>query len=154
MIEIRPAEFPLDLPVVTSLFREYAQSLGIDLSFQHFEVELATLPGKYHAPKGQLLLAWRGEEALGCIALRPISDDTCEMKRLYVRPQARGERLGRRLVEQLCTEASQAGYRRIVLDTLPSMEEAVQLYQSLNFQVTDPYVFNPLPGALFLEKLL
>lgn len=154
MIEIRPAEFPLDLSAVTSLFREYAQSLGIDLSFQHFEAELANLPGKYHAPTGQLLLAWQGEEALGCIALRPVSDDTCEMKRLYVQPQARGERLGRRLVEQLCTEASQVGYRRIVLDTLPSMEEAIQLYQSLDFQVTDPYVFNPLPGALFLEKLL
>jgi len=154
MTEIRPAEFPLELPAVTSLFREYAQSLGIDLSFQNFEAELTTLPGKYRAPAGQLLLAWQGEEVLGCIALRPVSDDTCEMKRLYVRPQARGERLGRRLVEQLCTEARQVGYRRIVLDTLPSMGEAVHLYQSLDFQVTDPYIFNPLPGALFLEKLL
>src|SRR5512139_825148 len=94
MIEIRPAESPRDLPVIRELFREYADGLGIDLGFQDFETELATLPGRYAPPRGRLLLAWRGAEALGCVALRPLDDGACEMKRLYVRPAARGHQLG------------------------------------------------------------
>jgi ribosomal protein S18 acetylase RimI-like enzyme len=150
MTEIRPAKIPPDLDVVRRLFREYAASLNVDLRFQDFEAELATLPGKYAPPKGRLLLAWSGAEAVGCIALRPLDDVTCEMKRLYVRPQARGEQLGRRLAERICEEARSAGYSHICLDTIPSMTAAINLYTSLGFKPTEPYTFNPVPGAIFL----
>ncbi len=156
-IEVRPAELPRDLPDVSALFREYAASLDIDLEFQGFEAELASLPGKYAPPSGRLLLAWdkaSGESgagrAVGCAALRAIGHGMCEMKRLYVRPEARGTRLGRRLAERICHEARDAGYERICLDTLPTMTSAIGLYQSLGFRLIDPYVFNPVAGARFL----
>ena len=153
-VEIRPAAVPADLPTVRTLFREYADGLGIDLCFQDFEAELATLPGRYAPPAGRLLLAWRGEEPLGCVALRAVDAETAEMKRLYVRPAARGLSLGRRLAERACEEARAAGYRRICLDTLPSMTAAVSLYRALGFSPTAPYVYNPIPDALFLARVL
>jgi ribosomal protein S18 acetylase RimI-like enzyme len=150
MTEIRAAALPGDLPLVRQLFREYADSLAIDLCFQDFEAELAGLPGKYAPPRGRLLLAFDGDEAAGCVALRPIDDAACEMKRLYVRPAWRGARLGRRLAERICSEARAAGYARICLDTLPSMEPALALYRALGFRPVAPYVYNPVPGAIFL----
>lgn len=151
MIEIRPAQFPRHLALVRQLFGEYADGLGVDLRFQGFEAELAGLPGKYAPPEGRLLLAWAdGQEAVGCVALRAIGEGACEMKRLYVRPQARGLQLGRQLAERICSEARAAGYRRICLDTLPSMAAAVGLYESLSFRPIEPYVFNPIPQAMFL----
>ena len=148
--EIRPARFPEDLETVRTLFREYAAAIGIDLGFQGFEAELAGLPGKYQPPAGRLLLAWRGAEVLGCVALRPLANQDCEMKRLYVRPAARGSALGRALAEHICAAARRAGYARICLDTLSSMTQALQLYASLGFRDIAPYVFNPIPGARFL----
>jgi GNAT superfamily N-acetyltransferase len=150
MTDIRPADLPRDLEVVRGLFEEYVDGLGIDLAFQGFEGELAQLPGKYQTPAGRLLLAWNGARAVGCIALRPLDAKTCEMKRLYVRPEARGEQLGRRLVERVCREAREAGYARICLDTLPMMISAQSLYESLGFVPIEPYVFNPVPGTKFL----
>lgn len=150
MIDIRPAILPDDLPTIRRLFREYAAGLDIDLCFQDFDAELAALPGKYAVPAGRILLAWDGAEAVGCVALRPIDSGTCEMKRLYLRPQARGAQLGRRLAERICQEAREAGYARICLDTLPSMNQAVKLYTSLGFRPTEPYVYNPIQDALFL----
>jgi len=152
MIEIRHAEIPRDLEVVRDLFQEYVESLAVDLYFQELEKELGSLPGKYAEPAGRLLLAWRGDEPVGCIALRPIDATTCEMKRLYVRPQARGEQLGRRLAERICEEGKAAGYSRICLDTLPSMAAAQKLYQSLGFVPIEPYLFNPVPGTKFLAR--
>ncbi|RKH65847.1 GNAT family N-acetyltransferase [Corallococcus aberystwythensis] len=154
MMVIEPARFPDDLPLVRTLWREYAEGLGIDLGFQDFEAELAGLPGKYAPPKGRLLLARRGVEELGCVALRPLSDGACEMKRLYVRPAARGEQLGRKFAERICEEARAAGYSRICLDTLSTMSAAIGLYTSLGFRPIEPYVFNPIPGALFLGREL
>lgn len=150
MVEIRPAEFPLHQALVQRLFREYADGLGIDLCFQDFEAELAGLPGKYAPPTGRLLLAWADGQPVGCVALRHLGDGACEMKRLYLRPQARGTRLGRRLAERICAEARAAGYARICLDTLPSMAAAVRVYEELGFRPVAPYVFNPIPQAMFL----
>jgi len=150
MIEIRPARFPHERGLVGALFREYADSLGIDLAFQGFDEELATLPGVYDEPRGRLLLATRDAAVLGCIALRPVDQRTGEMKRLYVRPAARGAHLGRRLVERICEEARSAGYARICLDTLPTMDTAQALYRSLGFEPVAPYVFNPIAGVAYL----
>lgn len=148
-IEIRPAQLT-DMEVVRELFREYADGLGVDLCFQDFETELATLPGKYAPPKGRLVLAWDGARATGCVALRAIDDTSCEMKRLYVRPELRGTNVGRRLAESVCHEARDAGYQRICLDTLPTMSSAQRLYASLGFRPIAPYVFNPIEGVVFL----
>lgn len=150
MTEIRAADIPNHLALVRMLFREYADSLGVDLCFQGFDSELAQLPGKYAAPTGRLLLAWHGADVVGCVAMRGLDTSTCEMKRLYVRPQARGEQLGRRLAQRVCSEAREAGYARICLDTLPTMTAAQQLYRTLGFEPIEPYVFNPVPGSLFL----
>lgn len=150
MVDIRAAEFPQQLELVRELFQEYAAGLGIDLCFQDFDAELAELPGKYAPPRGRLLVAWNGAHAVGCVALRPVDSCTCEMKRLYVQPEARGAQLGRRLAKRICDEARAAGYVRICLDTLPSMTPAVRLYHELGFRLTAPYVFNPIPEAIFL----
>ncbi len=150
MIEIQPAAWPADRSTVEQLFREYAESLGVDLSFQGFEAELAGLPGKYAPPPGRVLLARRAEEAMGCVGLRPLGDGRCEMKRLYVRPAARGEQLGRRLAQRVCDEARAAGYSHICLDTLPTMSAAQALYRSLGFVPIEPYVFNPIAGTRYL----
>ena len=140
-----------ELREMRELFREYSAAIGINLCFQNFEQELAALPGEYAPPRGRLWLLRVGEEAAGCIALREISTETCEMKRLYVRPGFRGRRLGRKLAESLIEEARRIGYRRMRLDTLPSMQTAIALYRSLNFQPVEPYRFNPDPGTLFLQ---
>ena len=150
MIEIRPAVIPRDIPDTRRLFREYADGLGVSLCFQGFEEELAGLPGTYGPPAGRLLLAWDAGDLAGCVALRPLEGGDCEMKRLYVRPAARGARLGRRLAERILEEARAIGYRRLCLDTLPTMVEAQALYRSLGFMPIEPYVFNPVEGAMHL----
>src|SRR5450830_965088 len=109
MTEIHHARFPHDLDAVKDIFREYVGSATVSLEFQDYEAEFAALPGKYAAPQGRLLLAWRGERVVGCVALRQVDATTCEMKRVYVRPEARGEQLGRRLVERILDEARAAG---------------------------------------------
>jgi ribosomal protein S18 acetylase RimI-like enzyme len=151
MIQIHPARFPEQVDIVRTIFREYAESLGIDLSFQQFDAELADLPGKFAAPRGQVLLAYHEEEVIGCVALRPIDETICEMKRLYVRPSGRGLQAGKQLAMQICAAARDAGYHRIRLDTLPTMQTALGLYASLGFEPIPAYVFNPIPGAIFLE---
>lgn len=154
MIEIRAACFPDDAEIVRAVFREYAEGLGIDLGFQDFEAELADLPGKYAAPGGCVLLAVDGDAVLGCIALRPSGPGAAEMKRLYVRPGRRGLNLGRQLAEAVCDAARQAGYARVRLDTLPDMVAARAVYAAMGFVPTTPYVFNPIEGAVFLERVL
>src|SRR2546423_2503271 len=143
-----------DIERARSLFREYETSLGVDLCFQGFEQELAGLPGAYAPPSGRLLLAVDDGRTAGCIALRPLGADGCEMKRLYVRPEFRGRRVGRLLAERVLAEARAIGYPRMRLDTLPSMKEAIPLYRSLGFAEIGPYYANPVPGALFMERAL
>jgi ribosomal protein S18 acetylase RimI-like enzyme len=150
-MRIDAAAWPEDTALVRELFREYAQGLGHDLCFQGFEQELAGLPGRYAAPGGALLLARDDAgHALGCVALRPLEHGDCEMKRLYVRPAARGLGLGRSLALAVRDMARAAGYRRMCLDTLASMREAVGLYTSLGFRPIEAYVYNPLEGVVFL----
>lgn len=151
MVGIAEARFPEHTGAVRTLFQEYADSLGVDLSFQDFKVELDTLPGKYAAPHGRVLLAHDGPTVLGCVAVRPLQDSICEMKRLYVRPAGRGLGLGRQLASRICSVAGEAGYTNIRLDTLTGMTAARSLYRSLGFRPIPPYYRNPLPDAQFLE---
>jgi GNAT superfamily N-acetyltransferase len=140
-----------DVARAKSLFLEYASSLGFDLCFQGFEEELAGLPGDYAAPSGALLLAIDGKDAAGCAALRRIDDETCEMKRLYVRPLWRGKGLGRALAERIVAEARRVGYARMRLDAIRKMTAAVGLYASMGFKEIAPYRHNPIPEAVYME---
>ncbi|MHC4953967.1 MAG: GNAT family N-acetyltransferase [Planctomycetota bacterium] len=144
---IRPARRKDDLVAVARLFREYQAAIGVDLCFQDFEDELATLPGRYAEPQGGLWLAGRRS---GVVALRPLATDgECEMKRLYVPDKARGRGLGRKLAELCVAEARARGYRTLRLDTLASMDAANHIYRSLGFVETDAYYENPLPGVRY-----
>ena len=136
-----------DVELVRTLFREYAEGIGVDLSFQGFEEELAALPAGYDA----ILVAWLAGEPAGCVGVRSLGDGICEMKRLYLRPAARGAGVGRALAESVIERARALGYTRMRLDTMPSMAVAVTLYRSLGFVEIAPYRFNPVPGATFME---
>jgi GNAT superfamily N-acetyltransferase len=155
---IRQAVTPADCEEARSLFEEYAAWLGVDLCFQGFAEELATLPGAYAPPRGRLLLAGSPGAGVGCIALRAlasVSDGTVgEVKRLYVRPQARGTGLGRTLVKALLDEARAIGYRELKLDTLAQMTDAHRLYARLGFAACSPYYHNPLPGTVYMSRTL
>ncbi len=136
------------------MFEEYEAALGLDLCFQDFKQELDNLPGKYSGPAGRLFLATDDARLAGCVALRPIDDQTCEMKRLYVRPAYRRTGLGRRLAESVIAAARDIGYAAIQLHTLPVMKEAVQLYLSLGFVEIPPHQCVPLEGVKYMELKL
>jgi putative acetyltransferase len=153
-MRITKARSESDLREVANLFLEYASSLGFDLSFQKFDEEMATLPGEYSAPEGCILLALEDGAVAGCVAMRKIIEDICEMKRLYVRPEFRRRRIGRALALAIVEEARETGYKRMRLDTVPSMVEAIALYRSLGFKTMEPYRYNPIEGALFMELVL
>ena len=156
--DIRNAETPQQIEQAQRLFREYEQRLGIDLCFQNFETELANLPGKYaRRDGGRLLLAFaRGEkEAVGCVALRKVAADVCEMKRLYVRAEFRQLGIGRDLIERVIDEARAEGYRKMLLDTIADkMKTAVGLYQFYGFREINPDDADSYPGMIFMEKML
>lgn len=160
---VQPAQFkiarvatPLDLGDTARLLRHYAASLDVDLAYQNFESELASLPGMYAPPAGALLLARHADEtALGCVALRALEEQhVCEMKRLYVVPDARGLSLGRALVEAVVAEARLLGYREMRLDSLPSMRAAIGLYRRLGFVEIQPYYASPIEGTTFMRLQL
>lgn len=150
-LRITRAESAGSVAAARELFLEYARGLGVDLGFQGFDTEVAELPGRYAQPDGRLLLAWAGDELAGCVALRRLAPDIAEMKRLYVRPRFRGQAVGRALAEAVIAEAHAAGYRRMRLDTLPTMDAARALYRSLGFREVEPYTTNPVAGTAFLE---
>lgn len=150
MIEVKYAHNTEQIEQVRALFLEYQASLDVDLCFQGFTEELAGLPGSYAPPYGRLLLATVNQIPRGCVALQAITSETCEMKRLYVQPEQRGVGLGRLLVERVLDEARAIGYRRICLDTLPSMTQAAAMYLALGFEEIPPYRHNPVPGARYL----
>jgi GNAT superfamily N-acetyltransferase len=144
-----------DLAAARRLFRAYADWLAVDLRFQDFERELATLPGAYAPPRGRLLLARVGGEAAGCVALRPLEQGICEMKRLWVEPGFAGFGLGRDLALAIIEAAREAGYQRMRLDTMPARMPAAQhLYGTLGFVEIAPYYHNPLDGVVMLELAL
>ncbi len=160
-----------DITRVRRLFQEYAAGLGFSLCFQNFEHELASLPGDYSRPRGRLLLASVGNQLAGCVALHPLSDSTpaspetnspqtpppqyCEMKRLYVRPEFRGQRAGYALAQRVIAEARAIGYSHMRLDTIAStMRSAVELYRTLGFKEISSYRENPISEALFMELQL
>jgi ribosomal protein S18 acetylase RimI-like enzyme len=150
-LAIAPAETPAEIEEIRALFREYAQSLGVDLAFQGFEDELASLPGAYAPPAGLLLLARAGATVVGGVGLRPLAPGICEMKRLYVRPAHRALKAGRALAEAVIAEARMIGYRAMRLDTLPGMAAAQALYAALGFEDIPPYYENPIPGTRYCE---
>lgn len=153
---IAPVRSPAEIAATVALFRAYAASLAVDLSYQNFEAELAAMPGAYAPPAGELILARSPDGTdLGCVAVRPLRPDgCCEMKRLYVTPEGRGQGLGRRLVEAAILRAGQIGYREMRLDTLPSMTEAIALYRRCGFEVGEPYYDTPVAGTLFMRRVL
>lgn len=150
MIEIKYAREAEQIEQIRALFLEYQASLDVDLCFQGFTSELASLPGTYAPPTGRLLLATVDQTPSGCVALQAITAETCEMKRLYVRPSRRGVGLGRTLVDRTLNEARAIGYQRVYLDTLPSMIEAAAMYLSLGFKEIPPYRHNPVSGTRYL----
>jgi ribosomal protein S18 acetylase RimI-like enzyme len=150
---VRPAN---DLASAVKLFRAYASSLDIDLSYQDFEAEMEAMPGKYAPPAGELLLArYPNGTPVGCVGLRPIEPQgCCEMKRLYVSPKGRGFGLGERLVDAVVKAAERIGYREMRLDTLPSMAGAIALYRKLGFEPIEPYYDTPVIGTIFMRRFL
>jgi len=153
MITVREA-LQQEMGTVRELFQEYAAELGVDLCFQSFAEELAALPWLYARPKGFIYLAYNESEAVACIALKPLSEKVCEMKRLYVKPSARGVGIAQTLAETCLLEAGAIGYEWMNLDTLRTMSPAISLYTKLGFAECAPYYSNPLPGVIYMSKQL
>jgi GNAT superfamily N-acetyltransferase len=154
MMNLVQAETPEQIDEVRRLLREYEASLPVSLCFQDFEKELAELPGDYAPPRGTLLLGSFKGHVAGCVALRGLDDETCEMKRLYLRPGFRGKGAGRALATAIMGEARKLGYKKMRLDTLATMREARTLYDSVGFKRIEAYCHNPTLGAVFMELLL
>ena len=152
--ELIQATTPEHIEQARVLFKDYGASLGFSLCFQSFEQELADLPGKYAPPAGRLLLAKSSNGAgfAGCVALRKLDDEVCEMKRLYVAPAFRGRKIGELLADAVIAQARSIGYKRMRLDTVPGvMDRAIAMYRARGFREIPTYTTNPVPGAIFLE---
>jgi len=155
MIEIIQAETSEQIETARKLFREYEAWIELQLCFQGFDEEVANLPGKYAAPEGRLFLAFADEKLAGCIALRKLEDGVCEMKRLFVKDEFRGQKIGIALIEKLIAEAREIGYEKMRLDTFPpKMGKAVSIYESYGFREIPPYYHNPYGDTLFMELQL
>ncbi|NLX63393.1 MAG: GNAT family N-acetyltransferase [Clostridiaceae bacterium] len=154
IIEFKSVTGQYMLEEARQLFLEYARSLDIDLCFQNFDSELETLPGKYSPPDGALILALADGRPAGCVALRKINGNICEMKRLYVRNEYRGLGIGKQLISKIIEKARNLNYGYMRLDTLETMKKALKLYKAFGFYDIEPYVYNPYEGARFMELKL
>ena len=151
-MDIANASSPAQIESVKGLFTEYADSLGFSLCFLGFDKELAELPGAYVPPRGRLLLATVNGEPAGCVALRPMPDGACELKRLFVRPAFRSTGLGRQLMDRILTEAREIGYRQMRLDTVVGqMDKAIAMYRRYGFKEIEPHGGHPVPGSIYME---
>ncbi len=150
-MRIKQAKTKTEIEEVRKLFREYEAFLDVDLCFQSFEDELASLPGKYSHPGGGLLMGLDGERIIGCVAVRKLDDGICEMKRLFVKPETRGRGMGRQLAQAVIGVAGELGYSIMRLDTLDRLKGAMHLYETLGFRTIAPYYENPLPGVVYWE---
>ena len=151
MVQIKEARSKSLVSAARGLIMEYSASLGIDLSFQNFEQEIAEFPSHYARPEGRVIVAVEGGKAVGVVALRRLSGEFCELKRMYVKPEFRGKGIGRLLAAKAIEEAREMGYSRMRLDTLSRLKEAVSLYGSLGFKEIGPYRVNPNKGVVFME---
>lgn len=154
MLKILPALSARDFDSVRELFLEYERSLGVDLGYQGFDAEVASLPGVYAPPRGALFIAFDGDVASGCVALRPLDERVCEMKRLYLRAALRGRGAGRALAQRVIDQARAIGYRTVRLDSLPGMKEAIALYETLGFTRIPAYYPSPVAGTVYMERPL
>lgn len=136
------------------LFKEYAEGLGIDLSFQHFEAELNTLPSMYGPPTGELWLLQQDDSWVGCCALRRLDTHTCELKRMYIKADFRGQKLGEHFMDTALQKAQEIGYSSMKLDSLARLTPALRLYQKYGFRPIAPYNYNPEPDVVYFEKSL
>ena len=146
--------FPERLEEVRSLILEYADSLCMDLCFQNFDKEMEVFPGDYSPPDGALLMVLEQDTPIGCVAIRKIDQDVCEMKRLYVRPNYRGKGFGKMLAQSAIERGRKIGYKRTRLDTLPSMKAAISMYTRIGFKPIEAYRYKPASQALFFELQL
>jgi ribosomal protein S18 acetylase RimI-like enzyme len=151
MIKIISATSEREIENIRKLFIEYSSSLDFELDFQKFEEECDSLPGKYSPPEGRLYLAIQNNKDAGCVAIRKITEDICEMKRLFVRPEFRGLNIGKALVEVIVNEAKKIGYKYMRLDTVASMHAARKIYEKMGFKEIPAYCFNPVKGAVYME---
>jgi len=153
-ITFRVADTDKEFESGKKLFLEYANSLGVDLSFQDFPDELINIRTQYNRPKGALLLAYDKKEAIGCVGIREFDSEIAELKRMFIFKEYQGCKIGRKMLDMIVDVAKQLGYKKIRLDTLPDMTTAQNLYRASGFYEIPAYRFNPIEGTVFLEKLL
>ncbi|MFA5404220.1 MAG: GNAT family N-acetyltransferase [Ignavibacteria bacterium] len=151
MIEYKISKSKQDFADAKDLFVEYANSLNFELCFQKFDEEISNLPEQYSEPTGCIILCYEDKKPIGCVGLRKFGEDICEMKRLYLRKEARGKGTGRMLAEKVIAKAKEFGYKKIQLDTIETMKEAIALYKSMRFKEISPYRFNPVKGVIYME---
>lgn len=153
-ISLKVAETPQEFAEGASLFQQYAEFIGIDLSFQNFAEELKTIDKQYNKPEGTLLLAYNEMNAIGCVALRKWDNVTAELKRMFVLKEYQGQKIGQKLLVRVLEIAQTLNYRKVKLDTLSTMEGALKLYRSYGFYEIPSYRFNPIEGTVYMEKIL
>jgi ribosomal protein S18 acetylase RimI-like enzyme len=151
MIKYKISKTEKDYKNAKILFVEYANSLNFQLCFQNFEKEISDLSAQYSKPTGCIILCYEDDKPIGCVGLRKFAEGICEMKRLYLRPEARGKGIGRVLAEEIVEKAKEFGYKKMQLDTIETMKEAISLYKSMGFKEISPYRFNPVKGVIYME---